>query len=290
MCARQHAYFAADRAQIAVAAAIDALLFFQNTDAKRLLLHVIEGLRDSERIGFGMFFLDCGLHFLAQSVHGFGARHLAFGIKRLFDAVARNAVSDVEELLIHLKQRGLAFRSARHCRQLFLNANHLTRIPVRELECFYEFSFRHFLCRAFDHDHIVFSADVNKVEIALGPLVVCRISNELTVNATDAHRANRPCKRNIRNAQRGGRAVECENIGIILAIGAKQDGDDLCIVKISLWKKWPQRPIDHARSECFLLCRTAFAFEVAAREFSGGRRFLAVINCQRKEILTFFDC
>src|SRR6476646_9190571 len=174
--------------------------------------------------------------------------------------------------------------------QVFLGLNHFTRISVRELERFRKLSLRHFLCRAFDHDDIVFSANVNKVEIALGPLVVCRVGNELTVNATNAHRSNRACKRNVRNRERGGCTVHRENVGIVLAIGAEQNRDDLRVVKISLWKKRPQRPIDHSRSERFLLRRTAFAFEIAAREFSGGCRFLAVIDRLWEEILTWFDC
>ena len=91
-------------------------------------------------------------------------------------------------------------------------------------------------------------------------------------------------------AERGGCAVDRENVGIVLAIGAEQDRDDLRVVKISLRKERPQRPIDHSRSERFLFRRTAFAFEIAARKFSDGCRFLAVINCQREAILTFFDC
>ena len=74
-------------------------------------------------------------------------------------------------------------------------------MPVRELERFDKFSFRHFLCRAFDHDHVVFRADVNKIEIALGALVMCRVGNELAINATNAHRANRACKWNVRNSR-----------------------------------------------------------------------------------------
>src|SRR5438128_635579 len=44
VCAWQHAYFATDRTQIRISTSINALLFLQNTDAKRLLLNVIERL------------------------------------------------------------------------------------------------------------------------------------------------------------------------------------------------------------------------------------------------------
>ncbi len=93
--------------------------------------------------------------------------------------------------MIHGEQLNVALWFTHSRGQIFLGLNHLTRIPMRELECLCKFSFRYFLCRALDHDYIVFSAYVNKVEIALGALVMRRVGNELAVNATNAHRANR---------------------------------------------------------------------------------------------------
>ena len=112
MRARQNADFAGDRAQIMVAAAIDAFLFVENADAKRFFLDVIERLRDRELVGLRIFLQDRRLHFLAQGVDRFAARDFAFGVKRAFDAVAGNAVGDLENLLVHLEQRHLALRLA----------------------------------------------------------------------------------------------------------------------------------------------------------------------------------
>src|SRR5262245_60015316 len=54
--ARQNAHFATDGSQILVATTVNAFLLFQDTDAKRLLLDVIECLRDRKGIGLRMFF------------------------------------------------------------------------------------------------------------------------------------------------------------------------------------------------------------------------------------------
>ena len=144
-------------------------------------------------------------------------------------------------------------------------------------------------CRTLDHDHIVFGADVNKIEIALCALRVRRVRDELSFDAANAHGADRAGKRNIRNGQRGGCAVHRQNVRIVLAVGAEQDRDDLRIVKVSLWKERPYRPIDHARGERFLFRGTTFALEVAAREFSDCCGLFAIINREREIILAFFD-
>ena len=60
-----------------------------------------------------------------------------------------------------------------------------------------------------------------------------RIGDELAIDATDAHRADRAGERNVGNAERRGSAVDRENIGIVLAIRAEQNRDDLRVVKIT---------------------------------------------------------
>src|SRR5262245_32453207 len=140
-------------------------------------------------------------------------------------------------------------------------------MPMRELERLDKLGFRQLPCRAFDHDYVVFNAYINKIKIALSTLRMRRVRDELPVDPANAHRADWTAKRNIRNRQRGGRTVNRQNVGIILAVGAEQNRDNLRVVKISLRKERPQRPIDHARRERFLFRRTSLALKIATRKF-----------------------
>src|ERR1044071_2189517 len=103
MCSRQHAYFTGDRAQIAVATTIHALLFFQTTGAKRLLFDEIECLGDRKRIGLGKFFENRRLYLLSQSVNRFSTRTFAFSAERLFESIAYNLADDIHQFLIHVE-------------------------------------------------------------------------------------------------------------------------------------------------------------------------------------------
>ena len=252
-------------------------------------MDVIECLRDRKRIGLGIFFQDRHLHFVAQRIDRLSARNLAFGVKRAFDPVTRNAISNIEQFLVHREQLHLALRFAHHRRQLLLNANHLACMFMRELERFHEFGFRQFVRRAFDHNHIVFGADVNKIEIALGTLRMGRVSDELAVYSAYANGADWTGKWYVRNAQRSRCAVDRQNVRIVLAIGAEQNRDDLGVVKIPLRKKRPKRPVDHARSERFLFRWPAFTLEIATGKFPHGCRLFAIIDREREIILTFLD-
>src|SRR5947208_15630338 len=96
-----------------------------------------------------------------------------------------------------MEQLRLALRFAYHRRELLLNANHLACMFMRELERFHEFGFRQFVRRAFDHNHIVFGADVNKIDIDLGTLSMRRVSDELAVDSAYANDAERSGKWNV---------------------------------------------------------------------------------------------
>ncbi len=80
-----------------------------------------------------------------------------------------------------------------------MDPNHLAGMSVGELERLDEFLFGNFLRGAFDHDDVVFGADVNEVEIAIVALIVGWVGDELAVHATDAHRADRAGERNVGN-------------------------------------------------------------------------------------------
>ena len=134
MSAREDADFAGDLAQIVVAAAVDAFLLVEDVAAERFFLDVIEGLIDRELLRVRKFLEHRRLHFIAQTADCFAARDFAFGVERGFDAIAGDAVGDFEDLRIHFHQRHFALGLSDLLRELFLDADHFLRVPMRELE------------------------------------------------------------------------------------------------------------------------------------------------------------
>jgi hypothetical protein len=49
------------------------------------------------------------------------------------------------------------------------------------------------------------------------------------------------------------------------------------------------RTVDQARGQNFFFGRTAFAFEEATRDFTGGERLFLIVNREREEVLPFLD-
>ena len=142
-------------------------------------------------------------------------------------------VGDLENVLVHRHQRHLALRFPDLPGQLFLDPDHLAGVSMRELHRLDEIFLGHFVRRAFDHDHIVFRAHINEVEITLITLVMGRVGDELPVHPADADGADGPGKWNVGNGQRGRRAVDGENVRIVLAVRTEENRSNLGVVKVT---------------------------------------------------------
>ena len=158
---------------------------------------------------------------------------------------------------------------------------------MRESQCRDEVGLRNFLGFAFNHDHLVLCSHVDKIKVARDALTVHRIYHKLAVDTADANRTDRPGERNIRDAKRRAGTIDKENVGIVFAVGAQENADNLRVVEIAFRKEWTQRAVCHPTGKRLLLRRTPFPLEIAAGKFSNRRRFLPIINREWKEILTF---
>ena len=135
----------------------------------------------------------------------------------------------------------------------------------------------------------MFRANVNEVEIAFGVLVVGGIRDEFSRNACDANGSDGSSPRDIGDHEGGGGSVEGKNIGIVLAIGAKKDGDDLSVVKIAFGKEGAKGAINHSAGEDLFFGRAAFPTEVASGYATNGSGFFFVFDGKREEVLAVFD-
>src|SRR4026207_1968583 len=104
---------------------------------------------------------------------------------------------------------------------------------MREFQSFDKLLFRQLIGSAFDHDDVVFGADVDQIEITMHAIGVGGISNELAVDSADPNCTDWSFEWNVGNTQRRGGAVDRQDIRIIFAIGAEENGNDLSVIKIA---------------------------------------------------------
>jgi len=122
MRTRQYSHFAAQRPDIEEPAAIATHFFIQDADSERLLLKIIEGLRDLERGRVRVLSQDCLFYFAAQRIDCFAASDLPRRIKGGFNAVASNLISNLQEIISDREPCDTPFRFTCGRGQLFCMA------------------------------------------------------------------------------------------------------------------------------------------------------------------------
>jgi hypothetical protein len=276
--ARQRADFPVQRPQVADCPAIGTDALVHDGDAERLLLQVFKRLLDIKIGGFRRAGLDGGLDFVAEGADLSGPFGFVRSVDRALDPVAGDFVGDFKEVFLGEDRGEFAFRLAGEADEFLLGGDEFDDRLLGEMEGLDEFLLGKFVGLALDHDDVGLVADVDEVEVAVFAFGVGRVDNELAIHAADAHGADGAGKGNIGDAEGGGRAVHGEDVRIILAIRAEEDGDDLGVVEIAFWEQRPERAVGHPAGEDFLFGGAAFAFEVTAREDPGGGGFFLVFN------------
>src|SRR6185503_13049331 len=131
-----------------------------------------------------------------------------------------------------------------------------------------------------------------EIELALFPLLECRVDDVLAVDEPDPDARDRLLEWNLREGQRGGRPGDREDVGVILLIGRQDEGDNLRLVAPPGGEEGPDGPIDAAARQHFLLGRFPFALEKTAGDAARRVSVFAVVNGQRQEVdsLAFVRC
>ncbi len=288
--ARENTDLAGDRADLFKIAAVEALAAFEDQFADGFLLDVVEGVVDDERRDFlrAVFGDELFADFVLDGVARGFAVELARQEQRRDETVAGELFRIGEDFVGDDLQRDGALGLADLRGELLLRGNLRLDDFLGVFQRGVEVGLGDFLGRAFIHDDVFFVADIDEVEIALGLFGMSRVRNEFAADAADARRAERPGPRNVGNHQRGARADDAQNIGIILAVRAQEHGLHLDLVIPALRKERADRAVGETAGENFFFRRPAFALEIAAGELAGRRRFFAVIHGEREEVLAFF--
>ncbi len=138
-----------------------------------------------------------------------------------------------------------------------------------------------------DHQHRVRRSGHDEVELAFGHLFQRRVEDVFVVGEADARGADRPLERRARQAKRGRRSDQREDVGIVLQVVRQRRHDHLRLVAPAVGEQRTDRAVDQARNQRFLFGRTAFALEVSARNAARRIILFLVVDGQRQEVDAF---
>ncbi len=231
-------------------------LIFGQLD-RQLLLHVRLDRFDGEDAALLVSLVDRGLH----ACFGFGPDAVGHG-RRCFLLRPRH---------LRLRIRG---------QQLVLHRNQVADAPLADLQRLDHVLFRDLERAPLDHhDRVVRTGD-HEVHVGELKLLERRVEHPLALHAAHADACDRLRKRDFRRVQRVAGGDQPEDVGVVLLVGADHVDEDLHFVLEPLGEQRPDRAVDDAAGEDFLVAGAPFALDEAAGDLA--RRVCALLVLDRK--------
>ena len=286
--ARQRLDVDRDLADLALRAAVRALLVDRDALADDVLLERVEGelrgravLAVLGRVGRpGVLLQDLFLDGLRRGL----ALQLVLDGGRLIERGAMRLRDLLHQVLVGLRDLDLLLGRAGLALQLALRFAQLLDRGVRDVQRVEDLGLGHFVGAALDHQDGLVGAGHDEVHVGDEELLLRRIDDEVALDLADPHRADGRRVRDVGDHQRGGRAVHRQHVvGVDLVHGERQV-DQLRLAPPALREQRAQRAVDHARDQRRLLPRAALALEERAGDLARGIHALLHVHGEREEV------
>ncbi len=185
----------------------------------------------------------------------------------------------------NLVQRELPLRLDGHGDQALLHGAEFDDGAVRQLERVDHQGFGDCVGARFHHQDGMPGASHHQIKVASLELLLRRVDQQLAIDVTHAHAADRPGKGDVGDGDGGGGGDEPQDVGRVLLVGRKGSDDDLHVVAEALGEERAQRTVDQAAGEDGFIRRAALAAHVAAaRKLPGSVEALFIVNREREKI------
>ena len=111
-----------------------------------------------------------------------------------------------------------------------------------------------------------------------------RVEDVIPVSVANLGSADRPCERHSGDSQGSGCADHGRNLRVDVRVERHNSGNNLYFVREALREQRPNRAIDEAADENFLLTGPSFAFEKPTRDLARSIGFLLVVDRKREKV------
>ncbi len=169
-------------------------------------------------------------------------------------------------------------------RQLLLQVDAVLELAVRVGDGIGHHRFRQDLGSRLDHHHRLARPRHDQVEGAVGELRDGRVGDEGAVDVADAHRADRSHERDAADRERRRRAVDGEDVWVVLLIGREDRQHDLDVLLVALGEERADRPVGEAHRQDGRLRRARLALDESTGDLARGVHALLVVNREGEEV------
>jgi hypothetical protein len=282
--ARKRADLAGDGADVVEAAAVRTLVLLDDHVADVVLLQLVQHLAHQlARAGVRRFVLRDRL--VAERVQGILPRVLLRRAVRLAGAIAVLGGDLLRQRLVALREREDALGLPDPFAQVVLHAVQLPDRLVRELQCLDDLALLHLAGARLHHHDVGVGGRDHQVERGLVQLGESGVQDHLPLDQPHADRGDRLGEGNVGDHERGRRAGDAEDVGVVQLVRAEDRAHDLDLVPVAVREERTERAVDEAAGEDLLLRRPPFPLEEAAGNAPRGVGLFPVFDAEREEVL-----
>ena len=284
MDARQNADLRRQRTDLVLRTAVDALAVLKHVVAHCFDLEGVKEVHETDGVDLGPLLGDLLQEILLNRGNLALTLQLALDEQRRGESLATLGTHEVH-LVLRLRNVddllvGLAERTA----HLNLKVDDLLDFLMGALEGRDEILVGNLCGGPLHHEELAADARVEKIDVALGLLVVRGVDDPLSVDAADAYAADRAHERDLADVKRRRGRVHSEEVCLARSVGLDEHGVDLHIVVVAVGEERTDRTVAHAGREDLLRAGTRLTLEESAGELARGVELLAVLALEREEI------
>ena len=212
--------------------------------------------------------------------NGLHTRLLVLLIQRLANRARTRGLRALHHQFRRLRLLPRHLRLPRLGQQLVLHVDQLADAIMRDFERLQYVRFGHFKRATLNHNNRVRRAGNNQLQVRKGQLLKRRIQHPVPLHSTDAHTADWAGKRNPGCVQGKGRSQKRQHVRGVLLVGRYDVDEHLHFVLEALRKQGPNRAVDNAAGQNFVIVGTTLALDETARDLPRRVGLLLILDRQ----------
>ncbi len=274
------------RADLCEQTAVRSLVILENHLADGLLLVLIDRIAQLSKVL--LIVRKCFLHPVSDLCDSLLAGLLIIGEAGLFHLFRRDNLLHVLKHLLRNRD-GIIFllRLADFLADLVDEGNQLLVDRICLIDVVDHILLGDLICAGLDHHDTVCRGSNGQAKIALVPLLLARVDDNIAVDKAYLRGSARSGKRDIGNRGRNRGADHGKKLRSALRVNTEDHALQRDIIAHILREQRTHRTVDDAARQNCVLAGLSFSFVESSREFADGIELLGILHAQREEVHAF---
>jgi len=277
------------RTDLVKTAAVNTLTVVKKPTAYYVLLYLIDDLIHYH-VHIGVIGIKLLIYAVCNDLHCLVTDYLIVGIHCTADVLDAELLDSLVKICGNLAGGIVKLLLANLADDNVNEGNQLLDLLVSQHNSLEHALVGNFLCACLDHNYLFSAAGNGKLKVALLTLLSGGVDNELAVNKTYEHAADRTVPRNIGNCKGDGRTDHSGDLRCTVVVHRHNGEVKVNVISQILGEERADGTVDNAGSKDRVLAGTALTLKVTAGDAAYCVETLLIVYRKGKEVDTVAGC